>query len=68
VIHGRRQSWLNLRYYPSICLEGLRKTTKTSARIASLWAKFLTWDLQNEFSSRTQVVQKYNIFKLLQKY
>jgi hypothetical protein len=25
---GRKQSWPNLRYYPSICLEGLRKTTK----------------------------------------
>jgi hypothetical protein len=25
-----------LRYYPGICLEGLRKTTKTSVRIAGL--------------------------------
>jgi hypothetical protein len=26
--YGRKQSWPNLRYYPSICLEGPRKTTK----------------------------------------
>jgi hypothetical protein len=25
---GTKQSWPNLRYYPGICLEGLRKTTK----------------------------------------
>jgi hypothetical protein len=25
---GRKRSWLNLSYYPSIFLEGLRKTTK----------------------------------------
>jgi hypothetical protein len=25
---GRKRSWPNLRYYPGICLEGLRKTTK----------------------------------------
>jgi hypothetical protein len=24
----RKRSWPNLRYYPNICLEGLRKTTK----------------------------------------
>jgi hypothetical protein len=28
-----------LRYYPGICLEGLRKTTKTSVRIAGLRAE-----------------------------
>jgi hypothetical protein len=26
--HGRKQIWTNLRYNPSICLEGLRKTTR----------------------------------------
>jgi hypothetical protein len=26
---GRKQSWPNLRHYPGILLEGLRKTTKT---------------------------------------
>jgi hypothetical protein len=25
---GRKLSWLNFRYCPSICLEGLRKTTE----------------------------------------
>jgi hypothetical protein len=29
---------LILRYYPSNFLKGLRKTTKTLIRIASLWA------------------------------
>jgi hypothetical protein len=36
---GRKQPWPNLRYYPGIALEGQRKTTKTSVRIASLWAE-----------------------------
>jgi hypothetical protein len=26
--YGRKQAWPNLRYYPSICLEELRKTMK----------------------------------------
>jgi hypothetical protein len=26
--YGRKQSWPNLRYYPGICLEGLRETMK----------------------------------------
>jgi hypothetical protein len=25
---GRKRSWPNLRYYPYICLEGLKKTMK----------------------------------------
>jgi hypothetical protein len=28
--YGRKRSWPNLRYYPEIYLEGLRKTTKNS--------------------------------------
>jgi hypothetical protein len=24
----RKQTWLNFKYYPGICLEGLRRTTK----------------------------------------
>jgi hypothetical protein len=43
---GRKWSGPNLRYCPSICLEGLRKTTK-ELRIASLWTKILTWNLLN---------------------
>jgi hypothetical protein len=31
---GRKRSWPNSRYYPGICLEGVRKTTKTSIRTA----------------------------------
>jgi hypothetical protein len=27
--YGRKESWPNLRYFPSSCLEGLRKTMKT---------------------------------------
>jgi hypothetical protein len=26
--HGRKRPWPNLKQYPSICLRGLRKTTK----------------------------------------
>jgi hypothetical protein len=36
---GRKWSWPNLRYYPGIHLEGLRKTTENSVRIASLQAE-----------------------------
>jgi hypothetical protein len=36
--HGRKRLLSNLRYYP-ICLEGPRKTTKNSVRIAGLWVE-----------------------------
>jgi hypothetical protein len=38
---GFVRKWLspNLRYYPGICLEGMRKTTKKSPRMAGLWAE-----------------------------
>jgi hypothetical protein len=45
MISGRKRSWPKLRYYPGICLEGLRKTTKTSVRIAGLRVKIWTRDL-----------------------
>jgi hypothetical protein len=36
---GRKRSWTNLRYYPGICLEKLRKATKKiSVLIAGLRA------------------------------
>jgi hypothetical protein len=35
----RKQSWPHARYYPGICLEGLKKTIKTSVRIDSLQAE-----------------------------
>jgi hypothetical protein len=44
---GNKWSWPNLRYYPAICLEGLRKTSKTSIRIAGLQAEVSIWDLLN---------------------
>jgi hypothetical protein len=34
----RKRSWPNLRYYPGICLEGLKRTTRL-LRIAGLWAE-----------------------------
>jgi hypothetical protein len=37
--YGKKQPWPNLRYYPSICQEGLRETTKTSVRIADFPAE-----------------------------
>jgi hypothetical protein len=47
LVFGRKQSWPNLRYYPSNNLEGLRKTIKTLVRIDSLLAKIVTWDRSN---------------------
>jgi hypothetical protein len=38
----RKLSWPNLRH-PGICLEGLRKATKKSVRIAGLRAEIWTW-------------------------
>jgi hypothetical protein len=35
---GRKLSWFNLRYYPSIFPEELRKTTKILSITADLWA------------------------------
>jgi hypothetical protein len=43
---GRKWSWPNLRYYPDICLEGLRKTTR-NLRIAGLQAEISTQILPN---------------------
>jgi hypothetical protein len=40
--------WINLWYYPSSCLAGLRKTTKIlSQNIGDLWAKIWTQGLLN---------------------
>jgi hypothetical protein len=30
--YGRKQSWPTLRYYPGICVEEMRKTTKLQSR------------------------------------
>jgi hypothetical protein len=45
-IYGRKWLWTNLRCYPGIGLEGLRKTMKNLG-LACLLAKFLTQDLLN---------------------
>jgi hypothetical protein len=37
---GRKWLWPNLRYYPGIFLEALRKTIKSPVRIASFWLRF----------------------------
>jgi hypothetical protein len=42
----RRQSWPNLRYYPSTCVEGLWKTMKTSVRIDGLRSVIWTRELR----------------------
>jgi hypothetical protein len=45
---GRRQSsWPNLKYYPSICLQGLRKTTKNLSENTGLRTEIWTQKLQN---------------------
>jgi hypothetical protein len=43
---GRKRSWLILRYYPGMSLEGLRKTTeKPQSGEPVAWAKNRTQDL-----------------------
>jgi hypothetical protein len=44
---GRKRFWHNLRYYISICLEGMRKTMKTSVSITSLLDEIWTGDFLN---------------------
>jgi hypothetical protein len=44
--HGRKWSWPNLRYYPGIFLEGLRKNMKELV-IAILHADILIQDIPN---------------------
>jgi hypothetical protein len=39
-VHGRKWPWPNLRYYPGICLEGLRKTMRNLSQ-HSVWWKLL---------------------------
>jgi hypothetical protein len=34
---GGKWSWLDLRYYPGICPEGLKKTSDTSVKITAAW-------------------------------
>jgi hypothetical protein len=36
---GKKRSWPNLRHYPGIWLEGLRKTTKKRVRVTGLQAE-----------------------------
>jgi hypothetical protein len=36
-----------LKCHPSICLEGLGKTSKTINKIAGIWASNSTWELSN---------------------
>jgi hypothetical protein len=38
--YERKRWWCNLRYYTSICLEGLRKTTKKSVRMPDFGPRF----------------------------
>jgi hypothetical protein len=40
--YGRKWLWPKLRYHPSIHVEGLRNTTKSSGRIAGIQAQFET--------------------------
>jgi hypothetical protein len=41
----RKDVWTNLRHYLSFCLGGLRKITKSSIRISSLWTQISNLDL-----------------------
>jgi len=44
--YGRKQSCLVLRYYPSVCYEGLRKITEV-LRIGGILAETQSQDLRN---------------------
>jgi hypothetical protein len=35
----RNWPWPDLKYYPDVSLEGLRKTTVTSATLVDVWAE-----------------------------
>jgi hypothetical protein len=45
---GRNRSWSSWRYYPNICFDGLRKTTKKSLRLAGLLSEILIRDVLNK--------------------
>jgi hypothetical protein len=45
---GRKWSWPNLRYKPSIYLEALRKTIEASVRTVGPWATIWNKDLLNQ--------------------
>jgi hypothetical protein len=53
----KKRSLPNLRYYPSACLEGLRNTTKTSARIVGVSAEVRTGHLPNASQKRYRLGQ-----------
>jgi hypothetical protein len=38
-VRGRKWLWPNLRYYPCILLEGLRKPRKTLVWMADVWTE-----------------------------
>lgn len=39
--------WSTLKYYPSVCMEGLRKIIKILVRLAGCWAEIWVQDLPN---------------------
>jgi hypothetical protein len=49
---GRKRSWSNLRRYPGINWEGLRKTTKYLVSIADLQAEISTQGVPNTKQER----------------
>jgi hypothetical protein len=48
--HGRKWSLPNFRYSPGICVEGLRKATKTRSRIPGVRTEIRSWHF------RTQII------------
>jgi hypothetical protein len=54
---GWKRPWPNLRCL-SICLEGLRKTTKKSDTIAGLQAEIWTWHLPNNAGALTTLQRR----------
>jgi hypothetical protein len=64
---GRKWSWPNLRCYPDIFLEGLRKSTKKLG-IVSLEADVWTQDLSNMNSSVSHWSRTFGVLKEVEKH
>jgi hypothetical protein len=44
---GRKQMWPNLRFYPGISVDGLRKTTENLSQYSCLQDEILNHDVPN---------------------
>jgi hypothetical protein len=59
---GRKRSWPNLRYYPGICLEGLRKTTKNLSQDSRSPPEYEAGELTTQL--QRSVLTIYKVYSL----